>query len=312
MRSTHLMQLQPYQPGTMRRTGKPWSRVSGAPFMRTASIACCSSSRVKIQLAPATDVRHVPVSSSTPETRTRDAPADGRMRSRTRRERNPLPVGGAHQAVVGLVGVARALDQDALGRPDVGFEIAEAKARRAPPPVRRRAASRRRWAAGWTARRCGRRSGRPGCRLRIADCGWSREVGEQPRVEAVAEQAAEWRRAAAGVAERHHTGELRVDAHCLREDRSRRAAPRKERRVRFSVDSDRSRGSFTGYIGERGEPKSAQLATLAESLFLDSGFRKDHTSISEIVVAYSGGGSTETEEETSGLQEVTTHAHTSL
>ena len=51
--------------------------------MRTASIACASSSRVKIQLAPATDVRHVLVSSSTPEMRTRDAPAAGRMRSRT-------------------------------------------------------------------------------------------------------------------------------------------------------------------------------------------------------------------------------------
>jgi hypothetical protein len=77
-----LMDEQPYQPGTMSRTGNPWSRGSGSPFMWTASSARWRSSREKIQLAPGTYVRDGVASSSTPEMSTRDAPAAGRMRSR--------------------------------------------------------------------------------------------------------------------------------------------------------------------------------------------------------------------------------------
>ena len=77
------MQEQPYQPGTTRRTGKPWWRGSGAPFMRTASSARCRSSREKIQLAPGTDVTGRDPSSSTPLTSTRYEPAAGRTRSST-------------------------------------------------------------------------------------------------------------------------------------------------------------------------------------------------------------------------------------
>ena len=33
----HLTEQTPYQPGTMSRTGAPWLRVRGSPFMRKAS-----------------------------------------------------------------------------------------------------------------------------------------------------------------------------------------------------------------------------------------------------------------------------------
>ena len=83
------MHVQPYQPGTMSRQGKPWSRVSGSPFMRTASSARDKSSRVKIQLAPGADVLDGVTSSSTPETSTRYEAADGftwvALRPRTNR-----------------------------------------------------------------------------------------------------------------------------------------------------------------------------------------------------------------------------------
>src|SRR5277367_2008961 len=73
---THLMQAQPYHPGTTSRTGAPWSRVSGWPFISVArnAPAACNSSRRKIQLAPGTDVIVGLAYSSKPETSTRDAP----------------------------------------------------------------------------------------------------------------------------------------------------------------------------------------------------------------------------------------------
>ena len=71
---THLMQTQPYQPGTTRRAGKPWSRGSGPSFMPVArkAPARSRSSREKIQLAPGTDVCVRCRSSSNPATRTSD------------------------------------------------------------------------------------------------------------------------------------------------------------------------------------------------------------------------------------------------
>src|SRR5579859_4825019 len=55
---THLMQVHPYQPGTTKRTGAPWSRVSGVPFISVAkkAPAFVSSSEVKTQLAPGTEL----------------------------------------------------------------------------------------------------------------------------------------------------------------------------------------------------------------------------------------------------------------
>src|SRR5580704_13959540 len=52
--STHLMQVHPYHPGTTRRTGDPWSLVSGLPFISVARNAPAfrSSSVVNTQLAP--------------------------------------------------------------------------------------------------------------------------------------------------------------------------------------------------------------------------------------------------------------------
>ena len=113
-----------------------------------------------------------------------------------RRQRDALPVGGADQAEVARVGVAGAFHQVAAARSRPAAPGRAARARPAPA---------RRPATGQRPRR-GKRLGRRGTHeelliadrgLRIADCG---EVGEQPRVEAVAEEASErWRCAPPGL-----------------------------------------------------------------------------------------------------------------
>jgi hypothetical protein len=89
MRFTHLMHVQPYQPGTISRTGAPWSAGSGAPFIRVASSARSRSDRAKIQLAPGTDVRAALASWSTPDTSRRWTGDAGRTRSSTRANGTP-------------------------------------------------------------------------------------------------------------------------------------------------------------------------------------------------------------------------------
>src|ERR1700724_838449 len=63
------MHVHPYHPGTTKRTGAPWSRVSGWPFISVArkALAVCSSSRENIQLAPGTELADVVSYSSNPE-----------------------------------------------------------------------------------------------------------------------------------------------------------------------------------------------------------------------------------------------------
>src|SRR5262245_6537263 len=72
MRLTQLMKAQPYQTGTVRRTGAAGSRGSGDPLIPTASSSRDRSSLEKIQLAPGVDVFPGSVSSSSPDTRMRD------------------------------------------------------------------------------------------------------------------------------------------------------------------------------------------------------------------------------------------------
>src|SRR5687767_11733831 len=79
------MLQQPYQPGTISRTGAPWSGVSGAPFISVArkAPAASSSPRRKIQLAPSSDVIDGPEWSSKPEIRIAVADGLGAIRSIT-------------------------------------------------------------------------------------------------------------------------------------------------------------------------------------------------------------------------------------
>src|SRR5262245_23723737 len=76
IRSTHLMHVHPYHPGTTSRMGAPWSGDNGFPFSFVArnAPALASSSNVKIQLAPSTDVADRSLYLSKPLTITRVAP----------------------------------------------------------------------------------------------------------------------------------------------------------------------------------------------------------------------------------------------
>ena len=76
---THLIQAQPYQPGTTRRTGAPWSGVIAAPFMRVARKAPVEvmAARGSIQLAPGCDRSDAREVSSMPEMSTPVASAGG-------------------------------------------------------------------------------------------------------------------------------------------------------------------------------------------------------------------------------------------
>ena len=123
------MQLQPYQPGTMRRDGE--AVVAG---QRRAVHADREDGLLQLLAredpARAGD-RRPPGSRVVVDAGDEDARrAGGRADAiEDGLERNAFPVRRAHQAVVGLVGVARAFHQHAPVRADVGFEIAESDVR---------------------------------------------------------------------------------------------------------------------------------------------------------------------------------------
>ena len=145
--------------------------------MRIASSARRRSSREKIQLAPGTDVTGRAASSSTPETSTRYARRRRPDAIEHGAERHALPVRGAHQPVVGLVDVARALDQVASARTGERLERRQGEIDGRVRPGRRREC-----AHGAGARQRRRRGGPDeeaivrvtrdaDCGSRIADCG---------------------------------------------------------------------------------------------------------------------------------------------
>ena len=153
---------------------------AATPFILTASSARWSSSRVKIQLAPGTDVRGA-ARSCRRDRRPARGTAVGRRpsRSRTRRHRHAVPVGGADQAEVARVGVAGALQQvAAAGRderdPDRAGQSRVVSLTRPPSAIRHGSPP-----AACAAPRCARRT------PRHARCGVRRRevLGARPSCE---------------------------------------------------------------------------------------------------------------------------------
>src|SRR5437879_10941502 len=89
------MEVQPYQPGIISRTGAPWSLLSGCPFISVArkALEALSCSTVKTQSAPGIDVADFIGYWSKPETITRS------VRGLVRVDRKSTRLNSSHRCI---------------------------------------------------------------------------------------------------------------------------------------------------------------------------------------------------------------------